>query len=100
LGKLEFARDRCTLYIEPERDEPQLAKALAKFVAANRLRADAQGQIEILDAFWNLPVNTDHPDVVPPILTYADLIATLDPRNIEVAKLIRAQYIDEALRKL
>ena len=91
---------RCTLYIEPERDEPQLAKALAKFVAANRLRADAQGQIEILDAFWNLPVNTDHPDVVPPILTYADLIATLDPRNIEVAKLIRAQYIDEALRKL
>jgi hypothetical protein len=28
-----------------------------------------------------------------------DLIATFDPRNIEVAKLIRAQYIDEALRK-
>jgi hypothetical protein len=89
----------CTLYIKPERDEPRIAKALAKFVAANRLRADAQGEIEILDAFWNLTVNTDHPDVIPPILAYADLIATLDPRNIEVAKLIREQYIDEALSK-
>ncbi len=89
----------CTLYIEPKRDDGPHAKALAQFIGANRLRADAQGDIEILDAFWNLPQNTDHPDVVPPILAYADLIATLDPRNIEVAKLIREQYIDNALHQ-
>ena len=65
----------------------------------NRLRADAQGDIEILDAFWNLPPTTDYPDVVPPILAYADLIATLDPRNIEVAKLIREKYIDDAFHQ-
>jgi hypothetical protein len=88
-----------TLYIEPKRDEGQHAKALATFIAANRLRADAQGDIEILDAFWNLPPTTDHPDVVPPILAYADLMATFDPRNIEVAKLIREKYIDDAFHQ-
>ncbi len=89
----------CTLYIEPKQDDPQPAKALTRFVATNRLRADAQGDVEILDAFWNLPANTNYPDVVPPILAYTDLIATLDPRNIEVAKLIREKYVDDAFRK-
>jgi hypothetical protein len=89
----------CTLYIEPKREDGQHAKALAKFIAVNRLRADAQGDVEILDAFWNLPQTKDHPDVVPPILAYADLIATLDPRSIEVAKLIREQYIDDAFHQ-
>jgi hypothetical protein len=36
---------------------------------------------------------------VPPILAYANLIATLDPRNIEVAKLIREQHIDDAFHQ-
>lgn len=84
----------CTLYIKPEK----MKNALRELVAKHRLRADPEGNIEILDAFWNLPDNPDHPDVVPPILAYADLVATLDPRNLEVAKLIREQNIDHALR--
>ncbi len=89
----------CTLYIEPEQDHAKPVGALAKLVIANRLRADPQGDIEILDAFWHLPHDLNHADVVPPYLAYADLIATLDPRNLEVAKLIREKYIDDALRK-
>jgi hypothetical protein len=89
----------CTLYIKPVQDGLQATKALSRFLAANRLRADAHGDIEILDAFWNLPATTNYPDVVPPILAYTDLIATLDPRNIEVAKLIREKYVDDAFRK-
>ncbi len=84
----------CTLYIKPERTKD----ALRELVAQHRLRADPDGNIEILDTFWNFPDNPDHPDVVPPILAYADLVATLDPRNLEVAKLIREQHIDHALR--
>ena len=86
----------CTLYIKPEKTKD----ALRELVARHRLRADPDGNIEILDAFWNLPDNPDHPDVVPPILAYADLVATLDPRNLEVAKLIREQNIDHALRQI
>jgi hypothetical protein len=85
----------CTLYIKPEK----LKDTLRELVARHRLRADQEGNIEILDAFWNFPENPDHPDVVPPILAYADLVATLDPRNLEVAKLIREQNIDHALRR-
>jgi hypothetical protein len=85
----------CTIYIKPQKNKA----AFTKLVAAHRLRAEPNGNIEVLDAFWNLPPDPDQPDVVPPILTYADLVATLDPRNLEVAKLIREKYIDRALRQ-
>ncbi len=89
----------CTLYINPDQNYAEPTKALGKLVVANRLRIDPQGDIEILDAFWHLPPAANYTDVVPPILAYADLIATLDPRNLEVAKIIRDQYINDAFRK-
>ncbi len=89
----------CTIYIEPDQNKAEPTRALARLVAANRLRADPEGDIEVLDAFWYLPPTVAYPDVVPPILAYADLIATLDPRNLEVAKLIREQHIDNAFAK-
>jgi hypothetical protein len=68
-------------------------------VADHRLRADPNGNVQILDAFWNLPDDPEHPDVAPPILVYADLVATLDPRNLETAKLLRERFIDHALHQ-
>lgn len=61
---------------------------------AHRLRADYAGNVEILDAFWDFPPDANRKDVTPPILVYADLIATLDPRNLEIARDIRAKFID------
>jgi hypothetical protein len=90
----------CTIYVARDKNHPQGVDPVARLVAANRLRADAQGNIEILDAFWNLPPDPARPDVVPPILVYADLIATLDPRNLETAQMIRAEYIDHAFRQV
>lgn len=86
----------CTLYIKPDRNKD----ALRELAAKHRLRADPDGNIEILDAFWNLPNYPDYPDVVPPILAYADLVATMDPRNLEAAKLLREEHIEHALRQL
>ncbi len=85
----------CTIYLKPEftRD------ALLKLAGDHHLRADPNGNVEILDAFWNLPADPAHPDVVPPILAYADLMATLDPRNLEAAKLLRERLMDHALRQ-
>lgn len=87
---------RCMLYVKPEKTK----ETIRELVARHRLRADPEGTIEVLDAFWNLPDHPDHPDVVPPMLAYADLVATLDPRNLDVAKLIREKNIDHALRQL
>lgn len=81
-----------TIYVKPE----ARAKTVAKLAAAYRWQADAQGDIEILDAFWRFPLNDEHKNTVPPLLAYADLVATLDPRNLETARLIGAKYLDYA----
>jgi hypothetical protein len=83
-----------TIYLEPAKARD----ALDRLVQEHRLRADPQGQVEILEAFWKLPGADAAPDLVPPLLVYADLMATLDPRNLEVAKRIRERYIEHALR--
>ncbi len=98
----EVAADRLTHYLKPttftlympaERDP----KAVTRLVQLHRLRADPEGDVEVLDKFWTFAVDTAPPDLVPPILIYADLVATLDPRNLEVAKLVREKYIDHVL---
>ncbi len=84
-----------TVYINTKKTP----RALTQLVVDHRLQADPKGNIEVVETFWNLPENLEYPEVVPPILAYADLVATHNPRNLEVAKLIRGQYIDHALRK-
>ena len=66
-----------TIYLPTETDP----KALPNLVRRHRLRADADGDIEVLDKFWNFADETTTPDLAPPILVYADLVATLDPRT-------------------
>ncbi len=91
-GYLEPAT--CTIYLDPQNRRD----ALPKIVGRHRLRADPHGNVEVLDTFWGFRLKGARPDVVPPLLVYADLMATLDPRNLEVAKRIRAEYVDQALR--
>jgi len=62
------------------------------------MRADGNGNVELLDAFWNIEADQNFPDVVPPILAYADLLATHDGRNAEAARMIYEQRIAPALR--
>ena len=100
----EVAADRLTGYLRPATqtiylERKETGDPITKLVGKHRLVADPRGNVEILDAFWKLPANPEQPDIVPPILAYADLAATLDPRNIEVAKLVREKYIDNALRQ-
>jgi hypothetical protein len=89
-----FKPAAATIYLEPAKAR----EALATLVQEHRLRADPHGNVEILDAFWTLPEQDTPGDLVPPLLVYADLMATLDPRNLEVARRIREQYIEHALR--
>ena len=100
----EVAAARLTKYLKPAActiycTTTRMKEALAKLVADHRLKADPKGNIEVLDAFWELPDDARHPDVVPPLLVYADLVATLDPRNLEAAKLVHKKYIAHALRQ-
>lgn len=67
-----------------------------KIIVDHHLRADPKGNIEILEKFWHFEVATDKQFIVPPLLVYADLMATQDPRNHEVAKIIYQRYIANA----
>ena len=74
-----------TLYLPEERNA---------FLAKHRLRADPQGPIEVLDAFWELPQNREIPDgIAPPLLIYADLQGIGDPRTLEQARILYERYL-------
>jgi len=85
-----------TLYIPPGRKPDPVPR----LVRQHRLRADPAGDIDVFEKFWTFPADPAMPDIVPPILVYADLCATLDPRNLEVAGMIRQRYIDDALHTI
>jgi hypothetical protein len=82
-----------TVYIDPARRR----EGIGQLVRQHQLRADLAGQLEILDTFWTFPAGSQ-PDLVPPLLVYVDLLATLDPRNLEIAKRIREEHLNHALR--
>jgi hypothetical protein len=81
-----------TLYVTPA----EMRSSLQTLVTKYRLRADPQGPIEIREAFWNLPRNKTQPGLAPPLLVYADLMASLDSRNLAVAKTIREKAMTHA----
>ena len=97
----EVAAAKLTGYLRPNTVTIYLNKEqgqlnLTRIVAANRLRPDAAGDIEILDAFWTFEDDQPTDQTVPPLLACADLTATLDPRNLEAAKLIHDRYLAPA----
>jgi len=69
------------------------------FILHNKLRKDPQGEIEILKVFWDASMQKEYGDQAPPLLVYADLLATADPRNIEIAKAIYEQKISGLVRE-
>jgi hypothetical protein len=84
----ETAAEKITNYLNPQITTLYAKKDyLNQFLLDYRLKANINGTIEIYDYFWN-PRDNDNEQIVPPMLVYADLVATGDQRNIETADLI------------
>lgn len=74
-----------------------------KLLTKARLRKDLEakesksGNVTLYQTFWAPDANSLEnklvPNVVPPVLAYADLIASADPRNREVAGIIYDKYL-------
>jgi hypothetical protein len=81
------------VYVQPTRRDMVMAQLVREY----RLRSDKSGNVEILD----LPLPKERPgvapDVVHPLLLYADLLSTVDPRHREVAEMVRDQYLHDLL---
>lgn len=80
--------EACTIYVDMDD-----SNALKHIVKDFRLRADPRGSIDIIEMFWNSDHFTEWFPAVPPHLVYADLMATHDSRNIEVARQIALNVI-------
>ena len=89
----EIAADRLTHYLKPENTTIYADKPLARMMLENRLRKAPDGNIELVKRFWTF----DYPEkalrVVPPLLVYADLIATGEGRNAEVARMVYDAHV-------
>lgn len=92
-----FKPQVATVYLRAGADD------LARFATTHRLRKaaelplfDVDNTVCILQAFWHTMKPTE---VVDPVLIYADLIATADPRNREVAQDIFADHIAQRIRQ-
>jgi hypothetical protein len=94
----EVAANRLLHHLQPQTATIYANDTPRQIITEQRMRADVNGDVEILDAFWNTDLVQTIRDVVPPILAYADLTTTTDGRNLEAAKMIYDEYIDNAFR--
>jgi hypothetical protein len=89
----EVAAEQLTKYLKPEIVTIYVKGGLGKFLAVNRLKKGPNGNVEILKAFWGKDDAFTHGHIVHPLLVYADLLATGDPRNIETARIVYDKWI-------
>jgi hypothetical protein len=105
----EVAANKLTKYLKPQDITIYAIKPVNKLILKNKMQKDPKGNIELLEVFWRTMRQQDmfrrtepypeEPDLVHPILIYADLMATGDPRNIETAEIIYERELDRFIRE-
>ncbi|MDP8246830.1 MAG: type IV toxin-antitoxin system AbiEi family antitoxin [Candidatus Tritonobacter lacicola] len=95
----EIAAAVLTKYLKPQNAIIYTHHPLGNFLLNNRIKKDPNGNIEILKVFWKFKYLWQYPNLVHPILVYADLLATGDRRNIETARIIYEQKIKRRLSR-
>jgi len=70
-----------------------------KFIVLNALKENEEGHIELLETFWAPGLIPMGDEIVPPILVYADLLASGRARNLEIAKILYDREIIKFIGK-
>ena len=95
----EVAAARLTKYLRPEYQTIYTRGRAADLQVDMKMRKDPAGKVELLKTFWGAGCEQPDPELAPPLLVYADLLATGDPRNIETAKLVYEQHLDQYINE-
>jgi len=93
----ETAAEMLTNYLHAEETTIYATRAINKLLARHRLRRHPKGNIRIYKTFWDF--THQYQNIVPPLLIYADLLATGDPRNIETARMIYDEHLADLIEK-
>jgi hypothetical protein len=79
-----------TKHLKPANITIYANSRLPRLQAKYSLVRDEKGNVEILEKFWT---TDEREKTAPPLVVYADLIATADARNLETAQIIYEQYL-------
>jgi hypothetical protein len=95
----EVAADYITGMLKPETVTLYTREDTSNVLKKLKAVPDPKGDIEILDMFWQGRDVSTRPEgdapVVPPLLAYADLVASAAPRNVEIGDLIYERYLSD-----
>ena len=95
----EVAAAWLTEYLKPQKITIYANQPINRFLMKNKIKKDPNGDIEILRVFWNFETDELDKNIVPPLLIYADLLATGDARNIETARMIYEKELNRYIRE-
>jgi hypothetical protein len=95
----EVAGDILTQNLKPEIITIYTNEQPGTLILKGKLKKDLNGEVEILRTFWSGELTSIDKDTVHPILVYADLIASGDKRNIEIANMIYEKEITGLIRE-
>jgi hypothetical protein len=70
-----------------------LPRPPGRFILDNRLITGADGTVELRERFWGFEYAWDRPTLAPPLLIYADLLATGDARCLEAAQRVYEAHL-------
>jgi len=95
----ETAAAILTGYLKPEITTIYTKQPIGRLAQKNRFKKDNNGNIEVIDAFWNFDIYPKQGDLVHPLLIYTDLMATADTRNVKTATMIYENELARYLRE-
>jgi hypothetical protein len=82
-----------TNYLQPEIFTIYTQQPKTEIMKQLKLVPDKEGNVELMDMFWQPEINGVNFKTVPPLLAYAELMNSLDSRNRETAERIKQKYL-------
>lgn len=86
----EPAAEEMTKYLHPQIYTLYTTMPKIDIMRKAKLIPDLNGKVEVYKKFWKDDINNNY---APPLLVYADLAITDDPRNLETAEMIYDKYL-------
>lgn len=80
--------EKVLLYLQPG----SMRTGLPLLLKEQALKSDPEGELELVEAFWSNEALGLSGPCVPEPLVIADLLASLDPRNLEVAAELKERW--------
>jgi hypothetical protein len=95
----EIAAAELTGYLKPELFTVYTDQLPGKLIYKFKFQKNPNGNTEILSPFWTFRWELAKKGIVPPLLIYADLMATGDARAIETAEIIYDKHLTRLIRE-